>query len=117
MKAIRVRARGGPEVLRLEDVPTPEAGPGEALVRLEAIGVNFIEIYQREGLYPMAMPFTPGHEAAGTVVAVGAGVTEVVVGDRVVSESISGSYAEFAVIRADRLVRLPEGIDEQTAAA
>jgi NADPH:quinone reductase len=117
MKAIRVHIRGGPETLRLDEVPTPVAGPGEALVRLEAIGVNFIEIYQRKGLYPVPMPFTPGREGAGTVVAVGAGVTEVVVGDRVVSESFSGSYAEFAVIRADRLVRFPEAIDVRTAAA
>jgi NADPH2:quinone reductase len=117
MKAIRVHAPGGPEVLRLEDVPTPTAGPGEALVRLEAIGVNFIEIYQREGLYPMPMPFTPGREGAGTVVAVGPEVTEVAVGDRVVSESFGGSYAEFAVVRAHRLVRLPDRVDTQTAAA
>jgi NADPH2:quinone reductase len=117
MKAIRVHGPGGPEVLRLEDVPTPTAGPGEALVRLEATGVNFIDIYQREGLYPMPMPFTPGREGAGTVVAVGSEVTEVAVGDRVVSESFSGSYAEFAVVRADRLVRLTDRVDTQTAAA
>ena len=85
MKAIRVHAPGGPEVLTLEDVPDPEPGPGEAVVRLEATGVNFIEVYQRKGLYPMQHPFTPGTEGAGTVVAVGEGVTQLRTGDRVAS--------------------------------
>jgi len=85
MKAIRVHETGGAEVLRLETIADPVAGPGEVLVRLEAIGVNFIEIYQRRGLYKVPMPFTPGTEAAGTVVAAGPDVSDVRVGDRVAS--------------------------------
>ena len=117
MKAIRVHKPGGPEVLRLEDVPDRAAGSGEALVRLEAIGVNFIEVYQRMGLYPVAPPFTPGGEGAGTVVAIGAGVTNVRVGDRVASQELRGAYAELATAAADRLVPLPTGIDFRTGAA
>ncbi len=117
MKAIRVHVTGAPEVFRMEDLPMPEPGPDESLVWLEAVGVNFIEIYQRQGLYPMPTPFTPGREGAGTVIAVGSHVTEVGIGDRVVSESFNGSYAEYATLRADRLVRVPEGIDMRTAAA
>src|SRR5690349_22003686 len=97
MKAIRVHTPGGPEVLRIEDVPDRTAGPGEAVVRLEAVGVNFIEVYQRMGLYPVAVPFTPGGEGAGTVVAIGAGVTDVRIGDRVASQDLRGAYAELGV--------------------
>ena len=117
MKAIRVHELGGADVLRLEEVPDPQPGPGEVLVRTEAIGVNFIEVYQRKGLYPLARPFTPGREAAGTVVAVGDGVTSPRVGDRVATEGLRGSYAELAVAPADRLVALPDGIDTRTGAA
>jgi NADPH2:quinone reductase len=117
MKAIRVNAAGGPEVLRLEDVPDPVAGPGQAVVRMEAIGVNFIEVYQRKGQYTMQMPYTPGAEGAGTVVAVGDGVTQLRVGDRVGSETLKGTYAELATTRADRLVRLPDAVDSRVGAA
>jgi NADPH:quinone reductase len=117
MKAIRVHAPGGPDELRFEEIPEPGPGPGEALVRLEAIGVNFIEIYQRAGLYSMKTPFTPGGEGAGTVTAVGAGVTAVRVGDRVASHELRGTYAELAIAVADRLVVLPDAIDAHTGAA
>jgi NADPH:quinone reductase len=117
MKAIRVHAQGAPEVLRLEEVPDPEAGPGEVVVRMEAIGVNFIEIYQRQGQYSMQLPFTPGSEGAGTVVAVGDGVTQLHVGDRVASETLRATYAELAKTRAERLVRLPEAVESRVGAA
>jgi NADPH2:quinone reductase len=117
MRAIRVHDVGDADVLRLEEVPDPRPGPGEALVRVETIGVNFIEVYQRKGLYPLARPFTPGREAAGTVVAVGDSVTSPRVGDRVATEGLRGSYAELAVAPADRLVALPDGIDTRTGAA
>jgi NADPH:quinone reductase len=117
VKAIQVHETGSADVLRLEEVPDPRPGPGEALIRVEAIGLNFIEIYQRTGLYPMPKPFTPGTEGAGTVLAVGAGVTSVRTGERVASVSLKGSYAELALAAADRLVRLPTAIDTSTAAA
>src|SRR4051812_9715024 len=93
MNAIRVAELGGPEVLRLETVETPTPGAGEALVRMESVGVNFIDVYFRKGLYRSTFPFTPGSEGAGTVVAVGAGVLDVRVGDRVASQNFLGSYA------------------------
>lgn len=117
MKAIRVNQAGGPDVLRLEEIPDPTPAAGEALVKLDAIGVNFMEVYQRKGLYSRPLPFTPGGEGAGTVVAVGAGVTVVRVGDRVASSELDGSYAELATVKADRLVVLPRGVDTRTAAA
>lgn len=117
MKAIRVRENGGPEVLMREEIPVPVPGQGEALVRIEAAGVNFIDIYQREGLYRVPLPFTPGSEAAGTVTAAGAGVTEVAVGDRVAYAGILGAYAEHAVVPSWRLVKCPVGIGAETAAA
>ncbi len=117
MKAIRVHAPGGPEALRLEDVPEPQPGPGEAVVRLEATGVNFIEVYQRKGQYPLQTPFTPGAEGAGTVVAVGEGVTTPRVGERVASETLSGAYAELAKTKAERLVRLPDGVEGPVGAS
>jgi NADPH2:quinone reductase len=117
MKAVRVHNFGGPDALRYESVPDPEPRSGEALVRLEAIGVNFIEVYQRKGQYPSPVPFVPGREGAGTVVAVGSGVTTVRVGDRVASETLNGSYAELATAAADRLVVLPEGVDARNGAA
>jgi NADPH2:quinone reductase len=112
-----VHALGGPEVLQLETVADPVPGPGEVLVRLEAIGVNFIEIYQRTGLYKVPMPFTPGGEGAGTVVAIGAGVEQVRIGERVASFDFTAAYAELAVARADRLIALPEGVSSRQAAA
>ena len=117
MKAIRVRQPGGVEALRLEDVPDPQPGAGEALVRVEAVGVNFIEVYQRTGQYPSSLPFTPGTEAAGRVTAVGSGVTALKIGDRVAGVGFKGSYAELAVSPADRLVVLPAGVDTRMAAA
>ncbi len=117
MKAIRVHEYGGPEVLRYEDVALPEPGPGEARVKIEVVGVNFIDIYHRTGVYPNPLPFTPGIEGAGTVEAVGAGVTEVRPGDRVVYALSLGAYAERAVVPAWKLVPIPEGIDVPMAAA
>jgi NADPH:quinone reductase len=117
MKAIRVSRTGGPEVLQLEDVPDPSPGPGEAVVRLEAIGVNFVEIYHRRGLYSSPLPFTPGTEGAGRVVSVGPDVTGLRPGNRVASVNLLGSYAELARAPAERLVLLPEPLDTKTAAA
>ena len=117
MKAIRVHTPGGPDALQLEDVPEPEAGPGEAVVRMEATGVNYIEVYQRKGLYPLQTPFTPGAEGAGTVVAVGEGVATPRVGERVASETLKGAYAELAKTRATRLVKLPDNVEGRTGAA
>ena len=117
MKAIRVHDSGPPDVLRLEEIPDPRPAAGEALVRVEFAGVNFIEVYQRTGLYAVARPFTPGSEGAGTVVAVGEGVTAVRPGERVTSVALRGSYAELAVAPADRLVVIPPGVETRTAAA
>ena len=93
MKAIRVHRTGGPDVLGLEDVPTPEPGPGQLLIRVEAAGVNFVDVYHRTGLYKVQLPFTPGREGAGMVERVGEGVTTFRRGDRVVSETAVGTYA------------------------
>ena len=117
MKAIRVHAHGGPEVLQYEEVPQPAPGRGEALVRIAAAGVNYIDTYHRRGLYQVPLPFTPGVEAAGVVEAVGPEVSEVQVGDRVAYTGPLGAYAEYAVVPASRLVKLPEAIDFPTAAA
>lgn len=117
MRAIVVRAHGGPEVLTLETVPDPIAGPGHAVVRMESIGVNFIDIYFRKGQYSAALPYTPGTEGAGVVVAVGDDVTAVAVGDRVASQNFVGAYAELALARADRLVPLPGGMSMRDGAA
>ena len=117
MKAVRVHEVGGPDVLRYEEVAAPTAGPGQALVKLEAIGLNFLDCYFRAGLYKTSLPFTPGNEGAGTVTAVGSGVTAVQVGDRVSYAPIMGAYAEYAVVAADRLVPLPDAVDSRTAAA
>ena len=117
MKAIRIHQTGAPEVLRLEEVPDPSPEPGETVVRLEAIGLNFIEVYQRTGLYQSALPFTPGGEGAGRVVAVGKDVSAVKPGDRVASTSLRGSYAELARVPADKLVPVPDDVDTTLAAA
>lgn len=117
MLAIRVNAPGGPEQLVPEKLSLPEPGPSEARVRLEACGVNFIDVYQRSGRYPGPLPYTPGMEGAGVVDAVGDEVKEVAVGDRVAWASVKGSYAEAAIVPAARLVRIPEGIDARAAAA
>jgi NADPH2:quinone reductase len=117
MKAIRFHAHGSPEVMSYEDVPEPQAGPGEALVKIEAIGLNYIDTYHREGLYPVELPCVPGVEAAGSVVAVGEDVEDVVVGARVAYAGAMGSYAEMQAVPADRLVPLPDGITTETGAA
>jgi NADPH2:quinone reductase len=117
MKAVVIDRFGGPEVLQLNDVRAPEPGPGQALVRLAASGVNYVDVYHRTGHYPNPLPFTPGTEGAGTVAAVGPDVTEVRVGDRVAWTTVPGSYAEEAILPADRLVSIPDGIDVETAAA
>ncbi len=117
MQAIRVHQTGGPEVLRHEQVERPSPGQGQALVRVEAAGINFIEVYQRTGRYKAALPFTPGSEAGGTVVEIGPGVSDVKVGDRVASHALLGSYAEFSVAPAERLVVLPHGVTTRVGAA
>lgn len=117
MRAIRVYEIGGPDVLRLETTDDPVPDAGEALVRMEAIGVNFIEVYHRKGLYKSSLPFTPGTEGAGRVVAVGSGVHDVSVGDRVASQNFMGSYAELSLVKAERLVPLPEGLGARDGAA
>lgn len=117
MKAVRVHATGGPEVLRLEDVPVPSPAAGQVLIRIEAVGVNFVDVYHRTGLYPLPLPLTPGREAAGVVERVGEGVTALQPGDRVVSESVIGSYAEYALVPAQRAVPLPAGVDSRIGAA
>ena len=116
MKAIRIHNHGGPEVLAYEDVPVPEPGAGEARVKIEASGVNFIDIYHRIGLYPMNRPCILGSEGAGIVDALGEGVSEVKPGDRVAYAMIPGSYAEYAVVPAVKLVPVPDDIDAKSAA-
>jgi NADPH2:quinone reductase len=117
MKAIRVRQTGGPEALEYVDVETPSAGRGQALVRIEAIGVNFIDVYHRTGLYKLPLPFIPGSEAAGVVERVGEGVTRVRAGDRVAYAMVPGAYAEYAAVPEEKLFVLGYGIDAKTAAA
>jgi len=117
MKATRIAQHGGPEVLRLEDLPTPVPGPGQILVRLEAIGVNFIDVYHRTGLYKVPLPYGLGLEGAGIVEGVGAGVSEPKEGARVAWASVPGSYATHAVVPAERAVPVPEPVDGRSAAA
>ena len=117
MRAIRIHETGGPEVLRVESVDDPIAGPGEVVVRIEAVGLNFVEVYGRRGTYKSPLPATPGEEGAGTVTAVGAGVADVRVGDRVVSYNLKGSYAELAAVAADRVVAVPDDMSTREAAA
>jgi NADPH2:quinone reductase len=117
-KTIRIHENGGPEVLRVEELPLGEPGPGQARVRHTAIGVNFIDTYHRSGLYPLQLPSGIGAEAAGVVEAVGPGVSVVAPGDRVAyAGGAPGAYAEARVLPADRLVRIPDGISDQHAAA
>ncbi|PKW18975.1 quinone oxidoreductase family protein [Saccharopolyspora spinosa] len=117
MRAIRVAANGGPEVLEYSEAELPDPGPGQLLVEVAAAGVNFIDTYQRSGVYSMTLPFTPGSEGAGKVVAVGPDVTGFGVGDRIAWAMVPGSYAERALVPADKAVRVPDGVDDQTAAA
>ena len=117
MKAMRFHQHGGPEVLVYEDAPTREAGPGEAIVRIEAIGLNYIDTYHRDGLYPVELPCIPGMEAAGTIARIGDGVEGVNVGDRVAYAGALGAYAEEAAVAVDRLVPLPDDISCEVGAA
>ena len=117
MRALQVEQVGGPDVLHLVDIPVPEAKANEALVKIAAAGVNFIDIYFREGRYKAAVPFVPGQEAAGEVVSVGSAVTSVKPGDRVAYAMVQGSYAEYAAVPVDRLVKIPEPVSFQHAAA
>jgi len=117
VRAIRVHQTGGPEVLRLEEISQPQPGRGEALVQIEAAGVNFIEVYQRTGLYRSSLPLTPGSEGAGRVVALGDGVSGLKLGDRVASTNLQGSYAQLARAAADRLVPVPDRMETSVAAA
>jgi NADPH2:quinone reductase len=117
MKAIQVHGHGGPDVLRYEDVPDPKPKEGEALVKIEAAGVNFIDVYYRTGAYKAETPFTLGVEGSGTVAALGAGAKDVKVGGRVAYTGILGSYAELAVVPADRLITLPQGVSARQGAA
>src|SRR5215471_4142593 len=117
MKAIHVLAPGGPEQMQLVDVPAPQPGPKQALVRIAASGVNFIDVYFRTGLYKADLPISLGSEGAGTVDAVGPDITEVAPGDRVAYAMARGSYAEYAVVPAPQLVKIPDSLDFQTAAA
>lgn len=116
MRAIQVNRTGGPEVLELAELPRPEPKTGEVLVRIAAAGVNFIDCYLREGRYPAPLPFTPGQEAAGTVEALGEGVTGFAVGDHVAWNGTRGTYAEYACAPARDLLKVPEGINLEDAA-
>jgi len=117
-KAIRMHAVGGPDVLKWETVPKPQAGPGDVLIHHEAVGLNYIDVYFRNGLYKSALPATPGMEGAGIVLSVGEGVIDFVPGDRVAyAGGPIGAYATERVLSADRLVKLPDGIDFVTGAA
>jgi NADPH2:quinone reductase len=117
MKAIQVKQTGGPEALQLVDLPVPEPTANEAVVKLSASGVNFIDVYHREGRYKVPLPFTPGQEGAGVVTAIGTDVKSVKVGDRVAWSHLLGSYAEYEAVQAHRLVPIPDGVTDQQAAA
>jgi NADPH2:quinone reductase len=117
MKAIQVKESGGPEALQFIDVPVPQAQSNEAVVKIAAAGVNFIDVYQREGRYKVALPFVAGQEGTGVVTDVGAEVKSVRIGDRVTWTGIQGSYAEYVAVPADRLVLVPAGVSDQQAAA
>jgi NADPH2:quinone reductase len=117
MKAIQIRENGGPEVMAVTDLPVPEPQAGQAVVKVQAAGVNFIDVYHRSGLYPVELPYTLGVEAAGTVDRVGTGVRTLRVGDRVAWAGSPGAYAEYAAVPVDRLVKIPDTIDFPEAAA
>jgi len=117
MRAIQVPKTGGPEVLTLVDVPIPKPKANEAVVKIAASGVNFIDVYFREGRYPSALPFIDGQEAAGTVTEIGSDVKTVKPGDRVAYSNVIGTYAEYAAVPAERLVHVPDKITDQQAAA
>ena len=117
MKAVRVHEFGGPEAMSYEEVPTPSPGEGQVLVKLAASGLNYIDVYQRTGAYPNALPYTLGLEGSGTVAGVGAGVARFKEGDPVTWTGVPGAYAEYAVVPDQRLVRMPDGLDVKVGAA
>jgi NADPH:quinone reductase len=117
MHAIEIRETGGPEVLRYTERATPEPGPGQVLVRLAAAGVNFIDLYRREGRYPLELPAVPGEEGSGQVLAIGPGVTRFAPGDRVAWTTVLGSYAEEVLVPQEKAIRIPDAVDPHTAAA
>jgi len=117
MKAIQIQRTGGPEVMELAELPAPQAKSNEAVVKIKAAGVNFIDVYNREGRYKTPLPLVLGQEGAGVITAVGSDVHDFAVGDPVAYTSVLGSYAEYAAVPADRLVKIPAGVDERDAAA
>ncbi len=117
MRAIQIKRTGGPEVMELVELPAPRPGAGQVLVKVEAAGVNFIDTYLREGRYPATLPFTPGQEAAGTIASLGEGVSGFAVGDRVAWNGTRGTYAEFACAPASDLLKIPDGMSFEQAAA
>ncbi len=117
MKAIVCAQTGGPEVLRYQDVPNPEVAERQAIVKVDAIGLNYIDTYHRTGLYPLDLPFVPGLEAAGVIEALGPNAQDFKVGDRVAYSGIPSSYAEYVAAPEDRLIKLPDGVDTRTGAA
>ena len=116
-RVVAIHEYGGPDVLRIEDWPVGEPGPGQVRLCQTAIGLNFVDTYQRSGLYPLSLPFVGGNEAAGVVTAVGEGVTDIKVGDRVCYQGTPGAYAEERIAPAEKLVPIPDGVDDKTAAA
>jgi NADPH2:quinone reductase len=116
-KAVRYHKQGGPEVMQYDDVQVGEPGAGQVRVRHTAIGVNFVDVYQRSGLYPMQLPMVAGNEGAGVIEAVGQGVTDLKAGDRVCYTGLPGSYCEQRIVPAERMVKLPQGISEEQAAS
>jgi NADPH2:quinone reductase len=117
MKAIQIRKNGGPEVMALTELPVPEAAAGQAVVKVEAAGVNFIDVYQRNGLYSVQLPYVLGMEGSGTVGRIGSGVDTLAVGDRVAWSAAPGSYAEYVAAPVDKLVKVPEAVGFPEAAA
>jgi NADPH2:quinone reductase len=116
-KAVRFHKQGGPEVMQYDDVQVGDPGPGQARIRHTTIGVNFVDVYQRSGLYPMQLPQVAGNEGAGVVEAVGQGVTDLKAGDRVAYTGLPGSYCEVRLVPAERMVKLPQGISDEQAAS
>jgi NADPH:quinone reductase len=116
-KAVRFHKQGGPEVLQLDEIQVGEPGPGQARIRHTAIGVNFVDTYQRSGLYPMQMPAVAGNEGAGVVEAVGSGVTDLKAGERIAYTGLPGSYCDVRIVPADRMVKIPQGISDEQAAS
>ena len=116
-KAVRFHKQGGPEVLQLDEIPVGEPGAGQVRIRHTAIGVNFLDTYQRSGLYPMQVPQVAGNEGAGVVEALGSGVTDLKVGDRVAYTGLVGAYCDQRVVPAERMVKLPQGVSDEQAAS